>query len=279
MKEAVNPIRTISVTPAERWRQVAVDHLPEYGAEAACLALFMFSACVFGVLLQHPASTINHAIESPVLRRAAMGLAMGLTAVTIIRSSLGQRSGAHMNPAVTLSFLMLGKVRGIDAVCYVVSQFIGGIIGVAVADFLIGLPLRHMAVNYVVTQPGTTGLAVAFIAEVLISFFMMGIILATSNHRVLSRSTPLAAGFLIANFITWESPYSGMSMNPARTFGSAFSASDWTAIWVYFTAPVIAMLAAAWVYRQVRGNANIYCAKLHHHNNKRCIFFCRYGAM
>ena len=68
---------------------------------------------------------------------------MGLTAIGIFYSPWGQRSGAHMNPAVTLTFLSLGKIAPWDAFFYIVFQFLGGIAGVLVASFLIGPPLQH----------------------------------------------------------------------------------------------------------------------------------------
>ena len=85
-------------------------HWPEYLMEAAELGLFMISAGVFVSLLEHPASPVRQAIADPVLRRVLIGLAMGLTAISIVYSPLGQRSGAHFNPAVTLTFFRLGKV-------------------------------------------------------------------------------------------------------------------------------------------------------------------------
>jgi aquaporin Z len=63
-----------------------------------------------------------------------------------------------------------------------------------------------------------------------------------------------------------------MSKNPARTFGPALSASYWHAFWIYFIAPPLGMLAAAEVFLLNRERKGPYCAKLHHHNNKRCIF-------
>jgi aquaporin Z len=84
------------------------------------------------------------------------------------------------------------------------------------------------------------------------------------------------AAVLIATYITFESPLSGMSMNPARTVASALAANVWTAVWVYFAAPALGMFAAARLYRAWPGSKPVYCAKLHHHNRKRCIFHCNY---
>lgn len=254
------------------------SHWPEYLIEAAALGMFMISACTFGVLLDHPMSIANQTIENPLLRRGLGGLAMGLTAICIITSPWGKRSGAHMNPSVTLSFLLLKKVAAWDAVFYILFQFLGGIAGVAMADLLIGVPLSHAAVDYVVTVPGSQGVSAAFLAEVAISTLMMWTILCVSNSRI-ARFTPLFAGALVATYITLEAPISGMSMNPARTFGSAVIAGEWTALWIYFTAPLLGMLSAASLYRWRRGLHRVFCAKLHHDNCQRCIFRCNYGAL
>jgi hypothetical protein len=80
------------------------------------------------------------------------------------------------------------------------------------------------SVNYVVTVPGPQGPLVAFGAEFAISFLLIAIILNVSNSRRLTRYTPWVAGLLIASYISIESPFSGMSMNPARTIGSALPA-------------------------------------------------------
>ncbi len=253
-------------------------HWPEYLCEAAALGTFMVLACVFGALLEHPESPVHRAMkDAAFLRRVVMGLAMGLTATAIIRSPFGQRSGAHMNPAVTLTFLTLGKIDPWDAFFYIVYQFIGGIAGVLLASALLGPALEDSAVNYVATTPGPGGPWVAFAAEFIISWIMMSAVLWTSNSAKFSRFTPIFAGVLVATFITFEAPLSGMSMNPARTVGSAFSANQWTDLWIYFIAPPSAMLLASIVYRARRGVHQIFCAKLHHCNNQPCIFHCRFG--
>jgi aquaporin Z len=260
-------------------RQSLNEHWPEYFMEAACLGLFMVSACVFGVLLEHPNSGVHQAIPNAVVRRALMGLAMGVTAIGLICSPWGKRSGAHMNPAVTLTFLSLRKISSWDALYYVAFQFVGGTAGVLLSGWVIGPSLGDAAINYVVTVPGPLGVPAAFWAEALISFVMMGTILIASNVRALSRMTPYFAGALLAIFITLEAPYSGMSLNPARTAGSAAVAGECTGLWLYFAAPTLAMFAAGQIYRTLRGSKRVFCAKLHHDNGKRCIFRCQYPSL
>jgi Glycerol uptake facilitator and related permeases (Major Intrinsic Protein Family) len=113
------------------------SHLAEYGYEALGLGLFMISACGFGVLLFHPSSPLVQVIPGDVTRRALMGLAMGLTAIANIYSPWGRRSGAHLNPAVTLTFLRLGKLKPRDAAWYIAAQFAGGLLGTAIAALLL----------------------------------------------------------------------------------------------------------------------------------------------
>ncbi len=251
-------------------------HWPEYLMEGALLGLFMVSACVFTALLEHPASRVHAALPDPFLRRVLMGLAMGATAVAIIYSSWGKRSGAHVNPATTLTFLRLGKVEAPDALFYAAAQFAGAFGGCLIAGALLAAAVRHPAVSFAATLPGQAGLARAFGAEVLITFILMTVVLAVSNDPRSNRFTGLAAGACVALFIAFEAPISGMSMNPARTFGSAAAAMRWDHLWIYFVAPPIGMLSAAELRLRISGARSVLCAKLHHENDHRCIFRCGY---
>lgn len=246
-------------------------HWPEYLMEAAGLGIFMISACTFGALLWYPDSPVRGIVAEGAGRRGLMGLAMGLTFLGIVYSPWGKQSGAHLNPSVTLTFLRLGKVQPWDALFYVLAQFAGGVGGVVLSASILGASLRHPSVHYVVTVPGETGVGVAFAAEVGMAFVMMTTVLVVSNGPW-ARWTGLFAGALVVAYITFEAPFSGMSLNPARTLGSALPAMTWTALWLYFTAPPLGMLAAAEVYVGVRSARAVHCAKLHHQNAKRCIF-------
>ena len=246
-------------------------HWPEYLIEAGGLGIFMVSACIFTLILEHPASPVQQLLPSPFLRRMFIGIAMGLTAIGIIYSPWGKQSGAHINPSVTLTFFRLGKVRSWDAFFYITAQFAGGLAGVLFSAVIIGEAIAEPSVNYAVTVPGMSGVGVAFLCELVISFLLMSVILVVSNTSTIAHYTGIFAGILVATYITFEAPLSGMSMNPARTFGSALPAGLWTHIWVYFTAPPLGMLLASEVYTRVKGTGAVLCAKLHHQNDKRCI--------
>jgi len=257
----------------------ATKHWPEYLIEAACLGLFMVSACSFTVLLQHPASAIRQLLPSAFVRRFLTGVAMGLTAIALIYSPWGKQSGAHLNPSVTLTFFRLGKVEPWDAGFYIVAQFIGGTLGVLLSALIWGHAIVEQNVRYAATVPGARGAGVAFVAEVVISFLMMSMVLNISNSARIARFTGVIAGALVATYITLESPLSGMSMSPARSFASAAPGRLWNSLWIYFTAPPLGMMLAAQIYLWLRGKHAVFCAKLHHDNDKRCIFRCNYQAL
>ena len=103
-----------------------------------------------------------------------MGAAMGGTAVMIIHSPMGKRSGAHFNPAITLTYLWLGKIGAWDAVGYVVGQFAGGVAGVGLVKLVMGRALAQPSVDYAVTVPGIGGTAGAFGAELFMASLLMG---------------------------------------------------------------------------------------------------------
>ena len=251
-------------------------HWPEYLIEAAGLGAFMASAGVFASVLEHPASPLRAAAPDPLLRRFLMGLAMGGTAAAIIYSPLGQRSGAHINPALTLTFWRLSKIETWDAIFYAVAQVVGGLAGMGLAAAVLGGVLAHPNVNFVVTQPGSAGTWVALLAETVIAFLLMITVLVMANQPRLNRYTGLAVALLLVVYITFESPLSGMSLNPARSLASAVPAWLWTGLWVYFVAPVLGMMGAVEAYRRWPGTQRVLCAKLHHDNHQRCIFRCDY---
>jgi len=240
--------------------------------EAGEIASYMFLVCTFATLLQHPVSPVRDFIQCAVLRRALMGLLVGAAVVAIVLTPWGKQSGGHFNPAMTFAFYRLGKLAPWDTLFYVVAQFAGAVGGVGLASTLLRDAPRIPSVNYAVTAPGTFGDVGAFLGELGISFTLMVVILVTSNRKALARYTPVLVGVLYATFITVETPLSGMSMNPARTFGSALQAGYWRAFWVYLVAPTIGMLAASQAFLRARGGVGPYCAKLHHDNDKRCIF-------
>jgi len=239
--------------------------------EAAELAIFMIAACVVVVALEHPSSPWAMSGVDAFGRRVLSGVAMGMTAVAIIYSPWGKQSGAHFNPAVTLTYWHLGRMPGSDAVFYILAQHIGAVAGVLLSRLVLGDAVAHPAVCYGATEPGAAGPFAAFAAELAISFGLMGCVLWLTSTPHLASSTGLFCGLIVAVYIIIEAPLSGMSMNPARSFGPALVGGRWHDLWIYFTAPPLGMLLAAEVHISARVRKGA-CAKLHHDNPWRCIF-------
>ncbi|MGA7156372.1 MAG: aquaporin [Acidobacteriaceae bacterium] len=234
-----------------------------YVYEGVELGWFMVAACVATVVLFGVGSPVLRWVPDAAWRRVVMGLAMGLTAVLIIHSPMGKRSGAHFNPAITLTYLSLGKIGVWDAAGYVVGQFVGAIAGVGVVAMVMGRALAQPSVDYAVTVPGIGGTVGAFGAEWLMATVLMGVVLCMTNEPRMARYTSYVVGVLIALYVFFFAPVSGFSINPARTVGSAVWADVWTAGWVYFVAPLLGMFGAAALYVRWLGIESVICAKLH----------------
>ena len=255
-------------------REAFIKHWPLYIYEGILLGCFMISACGFTVLLEYPGAAGYAAIHSALIRRALIGVAMGATAVGLIYSSIGKKSGAHMNPAFTLSFLWLQKIALWDAVFYIVGQFIGGTLGVCFSRLVFGPPITSPQVQWIVTVPGPAGVGAAWLGEFIISAILMGTVLVVNSTRNLGRYTGIFAGVLIFLFVTFEAPYSGFSMNPARTFASAFPSGVWTAWWIYFTAPFIGMFSAIEIVALAARERKMLCPRLNHSHHSHDILPC-----
>jgi aquaporin Z len=225
------------------------DNLKIYLIEAWALGMFMVSACAFVILVEHPDLPVRAAIASPLARRFLIGLAMGVTALLLIYSKWGKLSGAHMNPAVTLTFLNLDRISKINAFWYIIFQFAGGALAVYLFKWFLPGFISDPSVNYAVTVPGTAGEGIALGLEALLSLLIILTVLFSSNHEKIAPYTGWMVGLWLTVFITFEAPFSGMSINPARTVASALPGNVWTGWWLYFTGPIAAMMLGGWLYR------------------------------
>lgn len=227
-------------------------HWPNYVAEAAGLFLFLFMAGLVTTAVNHPGWWLARQLAGhEVLGRAVIGLVAGLTVVVIVYSPWGKRSGAHLNPAVTLAFWQLGKIRTADACWYLVAQVIGALLGGQALLALLGSSFAHPEVDYALTLPGPQGAAVAFGAEFIITFGMIAVLFMALHTKQLENLAGWLLGGLLAIYIVVETPYSGMSLNPARSLGSAAVAHNFTDFWVYLVAPTLSAWLAAVLFQQL----------------------------
>jgi aquaporin Z len=252
-------------------------HWPEYLAEAAGLGVFLLAVGGAVTLLEYPGSPLQRALPWPLARRMMSGLFVGVSIVLLVYSPLGRLSGAHLNPAITLGFYRLGKISGHDAIFYVTSQFAGGTLGLVLLSAMAGPAFTAPPVLAAVTKPGAHGAGLAFLAEVVMSFGVLFLILVATNRKRLYRKTGFLVGALVATYVVLGAPLSGMSINPARSFASAVSAHFFGFLWIYFTAPPFGMLLAAELY-QKRMRRPVICAKMDHTDRFPCIFNCGFRA-
>jgi len=221
-------------------------------------------------LMWAPGSPVP-AVPNPALRRLLTGLLFAGGATAVVYSPLGQISGGHVNPAVTLAFWRMGKVPVRDAVIYMASQFVGAFVGAYAA----GLAWGHLVtagVQYATTVPGQ-GYSVteALLAEAAMTFLLVFTIFVCTNKPKIAPRTGLVCGALVAVLVMIEAPVSGTSLNPARTLGPAVLAPTYTALWIYFVGPAAGALMAVAVYRG-RWGPHTVCAKLYHTEKYGCPF-------
>jgi aquaporin Z len=249
------------------------EHLPEYLAEAAGTAIMMLVGVVAIALIWSDGSAVRTMIPSPGLRRLLTGLLFATGATCVVVSPLGQRSGGHLNPAVTLAFWLKGSVRTADALFYVVAQIAGAVLGVGIAALLLDRAAVR-SVQFGLTAPGAGyGVPAAFGAEVAITALLVGVILYCVNTPRLARLTPVLAGTLVVLLVFVEAPVSGTSLNPARSIAPALLAGVFENQWLYLVAPPAGAALAVWLHGRLTGaRPAAGCAKLFHTERYRCIF-------
>jgi aquaporin Z len=212
-------------------------------------------------------SSVTGAIPSALLRRLITGTIFAGGAALVVYSILGRISGGHLNPAVTLAFLSLGKIHGRMAAGYVLAQVAGATVA-AVATLVVWGNLAR-SVSDGATVPGPQGPLVALAAETVMTFALVEVILQFMRTPGLAAYTPLAASALVALLVTVEAPVSGTSLNPARSLGPALVAGVFTDLWIYFVGPVAGALAAVALAGRLRANL-VPCAKLFHTDDFEC---------
>ncbi len=216
-------------------------------AEFLGTALLLAIGLSVVILASGEGSPIVRFLPSDGARRIIAGFLFGTTGALIACSPLGKTSGAHINPIVTLAFLVEGKMRARHAAGYVVAQLAGCVVG-CLPLFFWGRMGR--SVSYGATAPGPDYTAwIALGGEVVTTFALVILLLVFLGHRRIRSFTPLLLPFLYAVMVYLEAPLSGTSTNPARSLGPALIASDWRSWWVYWVGPIAGSLAAVAVHR------------------------------
>lgn len=177
-------------------------------------------------------------------------LAAGFTIATIV-VAFGHISGAHINPAVTVSFLVACEIDVIRAFCYIGVQLLGAISGSALLKFLVPLQAQgNLGLNTI--TPGVT-LSQAFTVETIVTFILCYTVHAICDKKRedIGGSKALAVGLAIIVGALFGGPYTGASMNPARSFGPAVMVNSWENHWIFWFGPLTGSVLAAVMYNYV----------------------------
>src|SRR3989304_13469 len=186
-----------------------------------------------------------------------ISFAFGLTVLAMVYA-IGSISGCHINPAITIAMLVAGKIKGKDAIFYVIAQCIGGIIGAgilwAIASGITGFSLASTGLGqngFGAHSPAGYSLAACFIAEVVLTALFLFVIFGSTHDKAPKGFAGISIGFTLVLIHLIGIPITGTSVNPARSLGPAvFVGGDVLAqLWLFIVAPIIGGIISALIWR------------------------------
>jgi aquaporin NIP len=202
----------------------------------------------FGLVFAGCGAIMIDRLSGGQVTHVGVGLVFGLI-ITVMIYALGHISGAHLNPAVTLGFVLVRHFPPKRLVGYWLAQLTGAILAAGCLRLLLG-DTAHLGATI---PAGSGGAWQSFGLEVLLTFFLMFVIMAmATDTRAVGQAAALAIGATVGLEALFAGPISGASMNPARSLGPALISWTWTDQWVYVLAPLLGAAVGAYVYRLLR---------------------------
>jgi len=184
--------------------------------------------------------------KTHALGHVGVAISFGLVIMVMIYA-VGHISGAHFNPAVTLAFAFSRHFPAARVPLYWAAQLAGALLAALVLRGSLG-DIAHVGA----TLPSGSD-AQSFLWEAVLSFFLMFVIMAVATDtRAVGEAAAIAVGATVGLDAMFGGPISGASMNPARSLGPAIAAADFTAVWIYLTAPFLGAVIAAAIYQFLR---------------------------
>jgi aquaporin Z len=231
-----------------------------FASELIGTALLVLVGLSVVILMFGDGSPLPRLLPDEGVRRAVTGFLFGTTGALIALSRVGKVSGAHINPAVSFGFWLMGKITGETLFAYVAAQLAGAVLG---ALPLLAWGRMGRSVAFAATLPGTGyGPGAALAGEAVTTFVMVALLCVFLAFRRLRRFTPAIFPFLYSLMVWAEAPVSGTSTNPARTFGPALVSGRWDGWWIYWVGPLAGALAATLAFSYLAREIEV--AKLYH---------------
>jgi aquaporin Z len=204
------------------------------------------SVGTFFLVLIGPGAAVVNAWTSGAVTHVGISLAFAFVVMAMV-TALGHISGAHINPAVTVAFWSVRRFPTREVLPYIVAQCAGAIAAAGVWRGALGSFVHAAA-----TLPATSTNA-ALVVEFMLSFALMLVIMAVAtDERVSHGLGAIAIGLTVGFCALVGGPLTGASMNPARSFGPAVIAGLWRWQWLYWIAPMLGTVAAAYTYEFLR---------------------------
>ena len=203
-----------------------------------------FIGTFFLVFIATGVVIVNH-VSGGAIIHAGIAITTGLVVMAIVYA-IGDVSGAHINPAVTVGFWLAGRFPGSRVVQYILSQCLGAVLASLLLAFLF-----PELVSLTVTLPSGS-IMQSFVLEIMITLFLMFVILSVSTGSmekgIMAGS---AIGAVVGLSVLWAGPVTGASMNPARSIAPALVSLDFSSLWIYVAGPVIGAAISVITFRIV----------------------------
>jgi aquaporin Z len=218
-------------------------HWPEWLSEFAGTALLLLGGLSGLFLCFGPGTGLDRVIASTSARLALTGVLLGVSGLLVTFSPLGRRSGAHLNPAVSLAFWSRGHMHAADLAGYVAAQVTGAVAGTALAAVLWRSDATALRYGATAPAPGIPALTAAVLEAAMTFVLVTAILLAVSSPRTVPFA-PLAAWGSVAVLVWFGGLRTGASLNPARSLAPAILVPDFGDLWVYLVGPLAGSLFA-----------------------------------
>jgi aquaporin Z len=254
-------------------------HFVDWGCELLGTLLLVLGGTTAVVAGFASASPLAHHLHGTHLRLLVVGFFFAGSGAAVTISPIGRRSGAHLNPAVTLAFFLKRHVSWHDLIGYVVAQLTGATAGAGLA---VAIWRRHDSsppVHYAITTPGHgVSVLTALVVEAAMTASLVLVIFGMLSSPRTARWTPLAVWVLVTVLVWRVATITGTSLNPARSLGPDWVAGYSTDAWVYVVAPLAgaALAVAGW---DATTSRRVLTAKLFHDSRYASVLKTRLPAM